>query len=184
MDHGEAGVEFFLHGRGPFESLTALRTQIDGAQDVPKRRGLLLGRFLQVHAGPHGAIRIVQHLGGDGSEDELAERAVAVGGHHDQAGILLVGIFHDLARGIAFEDHAPGFGSGKFAGQEGLQLFLDLGGAVGVQLRQHGAANFQRAELIVRRSQNVQQRQLRMKMIRKRLGVPGRAQGSLREIYG
>ncbi len=157
--------------------------EVDGADDVAEGDGLGGEGFFHVDAGPDGAIGVVQDLGGDGAEDELAEGAVAVGRHDDQAGVLLLGEVHDLAGGIAFEDDAAGFQALQFAGEEGFHLLVDLRAAIGVQLGQHGAADFEGAELVVGRGEDVQQGQLGVKMGGQGAGVAGGAQGPFGEIH-
>src|ERR1019366_8898182 len=88
MHHRKPRAELLLHGRGPFQSLATLRAQIYRAEDVPEQNRFRLRRLFQMHARPHRTIRVVQHLGGDGSQNELPEWPIPVGRHHDQANIL------------------------------------------------------------------------------------------------
>ena len=70
--------------------------------------------MLHVHPCPHRAVRIVQHFGRDRSQDESPERAVSVGGHHDQAHALRCGVLDDLPRGVSFQQNALRIFAGKF----------------------------------------------------------------------
>ena len=114
-------------------------------------------RRLQVDAGPDGTIGVVQDLGGHRAEDEAAERAIAVGGHDDEASFNLMRQGHDFFSGVALLDDAVGRAGREFLRQEVVQVRPNLLAAACDQFLQHGAADFHRTEFVVRRRQDVDQ---------------------------
>jgi len=74
---------------------------IQGAHDglVGNPDGML--RQFGAHTGPHRGADVVQNFGGDGSEQESADRSMAAGSQHDEVRSLLLGDFVDHAAGLA-----------------------------------------------------------------------------------
>ena len=76
----------------------------------------------------------MEHLGGDRAQQEAAERAVAVSGHHDQVALFGGSELDDGLRGIALQHDAAHDGIGRRTAGEGLQfrgaLLRDLAGEI------------------------------------------------------
>ncbi len=62
----------------------SLGSPVDRAHHVAPSHVLLDRRLFHVRTGPHRALRVVQNLGGDRTEQKPAERTISVRRHHDQ----------------------------------------------------------------------------------------------------
>src|ERR1035441_9608857 len=67
--------------RGPTQHLAAVQSEIEGADDVAEVDRSVVRRALHVGTGPHRTDGVMEHLGGDRSQEETAEWSVPVGGH-------------------------------------------------------------------------------------------------------
>ena len=92
-------------------------------------------------------------------------------------------VFDDARRRVAFHQHSLRELRRQFAGQELLQILACLLRPVAEQILQHAPAHLHGPELIVRRRQNVQQRDPAAEPAVHRLSVAGSAFALLRVIH-
>ena len=88
---------------GPLEYGFAVLIRLYCTQDSLPSVRRMRGHLLRVNTRPYQTVRVMQHLGGDGTQEQRAKRAMAVRRHHDQVDLVLVRVADDLARGIALQ---------------------------------------------------------------------------------
>ncbi len=137
-----------------------------------------------MNAGPYGAIRIVQHLGGVRSEDEAAEWTVPVSGHHDEAGMMAVGEFDDAGSGVALEHDALDGCPRELSGEKAGKFEAGLPGAGARQFGEQVSGRVQRSQIVMGQRHHMEQCEVGMKVFRQRLGGTCGGDGALREIDG
>ena len=181
VKQGQLPVEFLLQPGRPAERPGTLRTQVDRAQDVSE--GSRRRRVFDVDTGPDRAIGVVQDFGGVGSENEAAERAVAVGRHRDQVDAFLVGEFDDFGCGLAVQHEPAHVESGERVEFEGVQFAFGLVRTRTVDIHQHGPGNLY-SEFGVQRWQDVGEDELGAEVKGQIPGVVYRQGGAFGEIDG
>jgi hypothetical protein len=182
VEDDQLGLVFRRKTGRPLEGGVALRTEVDGAEDLAEG-DLFEGRCVfEMDAGPYGAIGIVQDLGGERTEDEAAEGAESVGGHHDQVGAVLPGMFDDLQCRNAFEDQAVDFEVLEFFGE--IRAHSLMGGIEGglIVLDEGEPAEIRGAEEEVILADDVEKRDFGLKAAGDVLDIAGRAEAAFGEV--
>lgn len=137
MEGGSEGLRQF----GPSgDEVRGTGVDVRGDQDGAYLRDVAGGGF-DVGAGEDGNGGVTQYLGRDGTEQEAAEGAVAVGADHDEVGMPLAGNADDLGGGIAFAEERGHFAAGEMVIDEIGQLFFQERALLRIPIEDDGGGN-------------------------------------------
>ncbi len=156
VEDDELGAEAGGEVLGGGENGWGTFAQVDGGGDFAEVDVFEAG-FFHMGAGEDGATGVVKDLGGNATEEEAAEGAVAMGGKDDEVYGAARGVFDDLFAGEAFEEDALDGHGGELGEAGGVEAILGEFAAGIHEFLEDGAAGLENGSFVVGRRDDMEE---------------------------